>query len=132
MKKSFNISTARRSQLIDITATVQDFVRQCEVSDGVCIVFVPHTTAGITINENADPSVKDDIVTKLTDLLPREDNYRHAEGNSDAHIKASLTGSSVTILIEKGRLILGTWQGIMFCEYDGPRQRHYIVKVQSD
>ena len=132
MKSDFAIRTSTRTQLIDITATVRDFVAQTEVESGTCTVFVPHTTAAVTINENADPSVKTDITAKLSKLIPHRDDYQHLEGNSDAHVKSTLTGASVTVLIDEGRLLLGTWQGIMFCEYDGPRQRRFIVKVQSD
>ena len=132
MRSDFDIRTSTRTQLIDITATVRDFVAQTKVESGSCTVFVPHTTAAVTINENADPSVKTDITAKLSKLIPHQDDYQHLEGNSDAHVKSTLTGASVTVLIDERRLLLGTWQGIMFCEYDGPRQRRFIVKVQSD
>jgi secondary thiamine-phosphate synthase enzyme len=132
MKSDFDVRTSTRTQLIDITATVRDFVAQTNVESGSCTVFVPHTTAAVTINENADPSVKTDITAKLSKLIPHQDDYQHLEGNSDAHVKSTLTGASVTVLIDERRLLLGTWQGIMFCEYDGPRQRRFIVKVQSD
>lgn len=132
MKQVFEISTESRSQFLDITATVQKFVTQCKVDSGTCVIFVPHTTAAVTINENADPSVKSDLLRKLSELIPQQDNYRHLEGNSDAHLKSSLFGPSLTVIVEQGRLLLGTWQGIMFCEFDGPRRRRFIVKVQSD
>jgi secondary thiamine-phosphate synthase enzyme len=114
---------------VDITRDVQEAVERSGVSDGVATVFVHHTTAGITINENADPDVVRDIVDMLERLVPRDGSYRHAEGNADSHVKASLMGHSVSILIEDGRLVLGTWQGIYFCEFDGPRNRQVYVRV---
>ncbi len=125
MIKQFTIQTSRRNEFIDITAQIQDLVE--EVSEGVATVFVPHTTTGITINENADPAVPRDILKKLEELIPQQDNYSHMEGNSDAHIKASLFGSSVRVIIKDGRLLLGTWQAIFFCEFDGPRTRKFYV-----
>ncbi len=127
MIKQFTIKTSKRNELIDITSQVQDLVR--EVSEGVVTVFVPHTTTGITINENADPDVPRDILNKLAELLPQQDNYSHMEGNSDAHIKASLFGSSVRVIIKDGQLLLGTWQSIFFCEFDGPRTRTFYIQV---
>ena len=126
MIKQFTIQTSRRNEFIDITAQVQDLVE--EVSEGVATVFVPHTTTGITINENADPAVPSDILKKLEELIPQQDNYSHMEGNSDAHIKASLFGSSVRVIIKDGQLVLGTWQAIFFCEFDGPRTRKFYVQ----
>lgn len=123
------ISTTSRTELLDITGEVQKAVAESGVRDGVCHVYVPHTTAGITINENADPSVRQDILTELNKIVPFQDNYKHLEGNAAAHIKASLVGNSETILVEAGKLLLGTWQGIFFCEFDGPRSRRVIVKV---
>jgi secondary thiamine-phosphate synthase enzyme len=122
------IKTAKSTELIDITASVQELLAKHGPMDGVCYVYVPHTTAGVTINENADPSVQNDILMVLNKIIRADEPYRHAEGNSPAHIKATLTGSSVTVLVESGRLVLGTWQGIYFCEYDGPRQRRVQVK----
>ena len=123
------VRTTKRIEMIDITAEVQSAVRESGIADGVCIVFVPHTTAGITINENADPSVARDILATLSEIVPADSRYTHSEGNSDAHIKASMTGFSVQILVEGGRLQLGTWQGIYFCEFDGPRARRVWVKA---
>lgn len=102
------------------------------VRDGLCVVFIPHTTAGVTINENADPSVKRDILTKLGSLIPQQDNYHHLEGNSDAHLKASLLGFSETLLVREGQLILGVWQDVYFAEFDGPRRRTFYVSIMSD
>jgi secondary thiamine-phosphate synthase enzyme len=116
--------------MLDITSQIQEKVLQSGRTDGVCIAYVPHTTAGITINEGADPAVCEDILTKLNEWVPPHAGYRHAEGNADSHIKASLMGSSVSVIVEKGRLVLGTWQKIFFCEFDGPRSRkvHLLVK----
>jgi len=108
---------------------VQRAVAEAGVSDGVCLAYVPHTTAGITINESADPAVQQDILAKLEQFAPRDDGYRHSEGNADSHIKASLMGSSVAIPVQAGRLALGTWQAVYFCEFDGPRSRSLIVKI---
>lgn len=125
----FGVNTSARIQFKDITNEVQKIVAKSKIKDGICIVFVPHTTAGITINENADPSVRSDIIKKLSEIIPANDNYEHSEGNSDAHIKASMMGFSQTILIENNSLVLGTWQGIYFCEFDGPRNRKVFVKI---
>lgn len=125
----FSLRTAARNQLLDISTQVQDFVRESAFSDGLCIVHTPHTTAAVTINENADPSVKSDMLKKLAEVFPQDDNYRHAEGNSDSHIKSSLVGCSETIIVSGGKLVLGTWQGIYFCEFDGPRLREFFVKL---
>ena len=127
MIKQFTIQTSRRNEFIDITAQIQELVGR--VSEGVATVFVPHTTTGITINENADPAVPRDILKKLAELIPQQDNYSHMEGNSDAHIKASLFGSSVRVIIKDGQLLLGTWQAIFFCEFDGPRTRKFYVQL---
>ena len=127
--ETVTVSTRSRCQLVDVTAEVQAAVRNAGHKTGYVICYVPHTTAGITIQENADPDVVHDLLTKLEQLAPRDDRaYHHAEGNADAHIKASLMGSSVTVLVEDGRLVLGTWQGLYFCEFDGPRQRQLLVK----
>jgi len=123
------VSTKSRTELVDITSHVQDAVRESGVLDGICHVYVPHTTAGITINENADPSVRQDILMELNRMVPFEDNYKHLEGNAAAHIKASIVGSSETVLVEGGRLLLGTWQGIFFCEFDGPRNRLVLLRI---
>lgn len=124
------VKTHSRDEMIDITARVQQLVSQENVTSGVVIVHVPHTTAAVTINENADPDVKKDLLAKLRKLIPKDEAfYEHAEGNSDSHVKTSLVGNSVTVLIENGRLVLGRWQGIMFCEFDGPREREVMMKV---
>jgi secondary thiamine-phosphate synthase enzyme len=127
--REIRISTTSRAELLDITGEVQKAVADSGVRDGVCHVYVPHTTAGVTINENADPSVRQDILMELNKIIPFQDNYRHLEGNAAAHIKASMVGSSQTILVEAGQLLLGTWQGIFFCEFDGPRSRRVITRV---
>ncbi|MCX6831063.1 MAG: secondary thiamine-phosphate synthase enzyme YjbQ [candidate division Zixibacteria bacterium] len=129
MIEQFTLSTSSRNQLIDVTDIVSDYVQRSGVKSGICLVYTPHTTAAITVNENADPSVKSDIIRKLTDIFPQNDNYDHSEGNSDAHLKSSVVGCSQTLLIKNGSLLLGTWQGIYFCEFDGPRRRQYFVKV---
>lgn len=126
------VPTTKRDELVNITARVQEIVRRQGIISGVCVVFVPHTTAGVTINENADPDVVRDIIYELDKRIPWQDGYRHGEGNSAAHIKASLMGSSVTVIIEEGRLQLGTWQGIYFAEFDGPRPRKAYVKVLKE
>jgi secondary thiamine-phosphate synthase enzyme len=115
----------------NITQKVNQAIRESGVSEGICVVFCPHTTAGMTINENADPDVVTDLLFALKKTLPDRPEFRHCEGNSAAHLKASLTGSSVTVIIENGRLLLGTWQGIYFCEYDGPRNRNFYIKIIS-
>jgi len=115
---------------MDITREVERAVAECERDEGICTVFVPHTTAGVTINENADPCVCADILKELNKVIPFDDAYAHAEGNSAAHIKASLMGSSVNVPVQGGRLVFGTWQGIYFCEFDGPRTRHVMVDVR--
>ncbi|MGB6370451.1 MAG: secondary thiamine-phosphate synthase enzyme YjbQ [Atribacterota bacterium] len=129
MLKEITIKTNTQTQILDITAQVQKVVRESGIIEGLCCVFVPHTTAGVTINENADPSVKQDIVMELNKVIPFNDNYSHLEGNSAAHIKASIIGSSENIPVKNNNLLLGTWQGICFCEFDGPRQRHFYVKI---
>ncbi len=144
MLKRISINTSKRIEFIDITADVQKVLSAAKVKEGICYVFVPHTTAAVTINENADPSVVRDINMQLTKLVPagavytHSDNsspsgagagYAHAEGNADSHVKASMLGASETVLIENGRLVLGTWQGIYFAEFDGPRSRQMLVKV---
>ncbi len=126
---TIEISTKRRCELIDISGQVSRLIRSKKITSGTCVVFCPHTTAGLTINENADPSVRQDILNHLEELVPATGDYAHAEGNADAHIKASLLGSSLTIFIEAGEPVLGTWQGIYFCEFDGPRQRHVYVQI---
>ncbi|MCX7923828.1 MAG: secondary thiamine-phosphate synthase enzyme YjbQ [Clostridia bacterium] len=127
--KKINIKTHSRTQMIDITPTVQEAVHQSGVKSGVCTIFIPHTTAGITINENADPDVVTDILKQINKIVPFEDDYRHLEGNSAGHIKASLFGFSQHVIVEDGKLVLGTWQGIYFCEFDGPRDRQIYIKI---
>ena len=129
MLESFKVSTRSRSEFIDITRQVQEIITSSGFDNGICLVCIPHTTAGITINENADPDVKSDIVAMLENVIPWRSGYRHSEGNSAAHIKASIMGFSVSLPVENGRLILGTWQCIYFCEFDGPRTRNVIVKL---
>jgi len=124
--------TDRRTQLVDVTTEVQAVVSKSGVEQGVCHVYVPHTTAGVTINEHADPDVASDFEGFMDRLIPQRGPYRHAEGNSDSHAKTILTGTSQRIFVEKGRLVLGRWQGIFFCEYDGPRERTMQVKVIAD
>jgi secondary thiamine-phosphate synthase enzyme len=129
MLKEITIKTNTQTQIIDISVQIQKVVRESGIIEGLCCVFVPHTTAGVTINENADPSVKQDIVMELNKIIPFNDNYSHLEGNSAAHIKASIIGSSVNIPVKNNYLLLGTWQGICFCEFDGPRGRKFYVKI---
>jgi secondary thiamine-phosphate synthase enzyme len=130
MVYEISLKTTGRTQFVDITRQVEGVVLQSGVKNGICVIYVPHTTAAVTINENADPTVKKDIKTMLDKLIPwREPFYEHAEGNSAAHIKSSLIGCSETVIIQDGRLLLGTWQGIFFCEFDGPRTRKVYVKI---
>ena len=132
IQEEFRVSTRGRNQMIDITSQVRSLVGQTDVTDGDVIVYCPHTTAAITINENADPSVPHDMLLTLEDLLPQHrSGYRHSEGNSDSHCKSSLVGCSEQILIKGGSLQLGTWQGIFFCEFDGPRSRKVIVQIRG-
>jgi len=132
MLKEISVSSSQRIEMIDITDKVIEVVRASKINSGICVVFARHTTAAITINENADPSVVYDIENKLAKLVQHRDNYHHSEGNSDAHIKSSLVGASETIIIENGKLLLGTWQGVFFCEFDGPRRRSVLVKIIGD
>jgi secondary thiamine-phosphate synthase enzyme len=132
-QEDFRISTKSRNQMIDITSRVSSVVGQSGVTNGDVIVYCPHTTAAITINENADPSVPHDMLLTLEELVPpHRSGYRHSEGNSDSHCKSSLIGCSKQVLIKGGALQLGTWQGIFFCEFDGPRSRRVIVQVRGD
>ncbi len=127
--KQISVRTTSQTEMIDITPAVQEAVNESGIQSGAVAVFVPHTTAAVTINENADPSVKRDMLYEINKVIPFDDHYHHLEGNSAAHIKASLFGSSETILVENGRLQLGTWQGIYFCEFDGPRHRKVWIQV---
>lgn len=128
----FTVRTSSHTQMIDITRQIQDIVEQSGVNEGMCVVFVPHTTAAVTINENADPNVKTDLMKEINKIVPWEDDYSHNEGNSAAHLKASLMGFSETIIIDRGRLLLGTWQDVYFLEYDGSRTRTVYVKVMGE
>jgi secondary thiamine-phosphate synthase enzyme len=130
--QTFQIRTSGRTDFINITQLVQEAVRKAGVENGICILFVPHTTAAVTINENADPSVVQDMIMALNKIVPFQDQYRHMEGNSPAHIKASLVGCSQIAMVQSGKLVLGTWQGVFFCEFDGPRNREVHVKVISE
>ncbi len=126
---TFGVRTGNRTEFVDVTRQVSELVDRAGTTEGLCLVTVPHTTAGITVNEAADPSVQRDMLKELNKVIPFEDAYAHLEGNSAAHIKTSLTGSSVTLPIHEGRLVLGTWQGIYFCEFDGPRNRTVHVQI---
>jgi len=127
-----SVKTRERTELIDITSDINKLIQKSGIAQGLCMIFVPHTTAAVTINESADPSVKSDILKVLNQIIPWEANYRHLEGNSPAHIKSTLVGSSELVAIDNQRLILGTWQGIFFCEFDGPRTRKVDVRIMSE
>jgi secondary thiamine-phosphate synthase enzyme len=130
--QTLSLKTHSRDQMVEITSQVRNIVRESGVTSGTVCVYVPHTTAGVTINENADPDVVHDFLLQLDQMVPWSQSfYRHAEGNSASHVKASMMGSCCTVLIEDGRLVLGTWQGIYFCEFDGPRTRQFHVKVMA-
>ena len=124
-----SVRTGKHTQMLDITRDIQKAITESGVKEGICTVFIPHTTAAVTINENADPDVVRDFTTEINKIVPWEDGYHHMEGNSAAHLKSSMIGFSEQILIEDGRLVLGVWQGIYFCEYDGPRTRKVYVKI---
>jgi secondary thiamine-phosphate synthase enzyme len=132
MVKYMDIKTGARTEFKDISDEVQKTIKESGIEKGICSVYVPHTTAGIIINEGADPSVQRDIQKTLERLIPFKGNYTHAEGNSPAHIKSVLTGTSQSIIIDGGKLLLGTWQSVFFCEFDGPRSRRVVIKVISD
>jgi secondary thiamine-phosphate synthase enzyme len=132
MLQTLTVRTNGRTEFLDLTSQIQERVRQSGVTEGLCHIFVPHTTAGVTINENADPSVPADILMVLNRLISDGEPYRHLEGNSPAHIKASLVGPQLTLLVSGGCLVLGTWQGIFFCEFDGPRSRRLHLKIKAD
>jgi secondary thiamine-phosphate synthase enzyme len=128
--QTLNVRTGQRSEMVDVTDRVMKLARANNMLEGMVLVYVPHTTAAVTINENADPDVKHDMLKKLQTLIPKEEAYYlHVEGNSDSHVKTSLVGNSVMVLVERGRLVLGRWQGIYFCEFDGPRDREMMVKL---
>ncbi|MBW9222072.1 secondary thiamine-phosphate synthase enzyme YjbQ [Methanothermococcus sp. SCGC AD-155-C09] len=133
MLMEYDIKTHKREELIDITEHILQSIRKSNIKEGIVIVFTPHTTAALTINENADPSVKEDILEFLNRKISKECNiFTHLEGNSDAHIKSSLFGTSLSLIVSRGQLLLGTWQGIYFCEFDGPRSRRFYVKIIRD
>jgi len=127
--EKFTVHSSDHTSLIDITQQIQLIVNESGIKNGVCYVYIPHTTAGVTINENADPDVKSDMLMEINKIIPLNDSYRHMEGNSAAHIKASLFGNSETIFLKEGRLQMGTWQGVFFCEFDGPRTRQVWVNL---
>ena len=129
--RTIEVKTQAREELLDITARVREELASSGVKDGIFHVYVPHTTAAVTINENADPSVKEDILMALRKIVPDSLPYRHSEGNSPAHVKACLIGSSIKVIIDEGQLALGTWQGIFFCEFDGPRSRNVFIRASS-
>lgn len=129
MFESFEIQTSKRTDFVEVTDRVREIVARSGVAEGLCVVYVPHTTAAVTVNEHADPDVVRDMGMKLDWMIPWEDSYRHAEGNSAAHIKASLLGPSQTLIVSGGKPVLGVWQGVFFCEFDGPRRRTFHVKV---
>ena len=128
MAEIIEIKTSKRMEFIDITDRLNALIRSSGIKDGICFIHVPHTTAAVTINENADPDVTNDIISKINKLIPISDSYAHIEGNSDAHIKASLFGQTLNLIIEDSKLLLGIWQGIYFCEFDGARTRKVYVK----
>ena len=130
MIAQFSINTLKEKEFIDITQRINDLI--CGISDGVVTIFIPHTTAGITINENADSNVQFDLLWKFNDLSPKHPEYRHSEGNSDAHLLSTLVGSSVQVIIKDGQLMLGVWQSIYFCEFDGPRNRKVFLQIIGD
>jgi len=130
--ESFNVTTRSRTELVDITSRVSAAVEKSDVTSGLCVVYVPHTTAAVTVNESCDSDVAEDITKTLSKFVPAGAGYAHSEGNSDAHIKAALVGSSAQLIVEERKLQLGRWQGIFFCEFDGPRQRQVIIKILSD
>ncbi len=129
MFKTFNIKSRAKTEFIDITDDINEAIKESGIKSGICYIFIPHTTAGITINEGADPSVKRDIITTLNRLIPFEGDYQHMEGNSAAHIKSTVVGVSHFVVIEDGKALLGTWQSVYFCEFDGPRHRRVIIKI---
>ena len=132
MIRQLRVKTNARTELVDITQGVQRLVNESGIRSGVCYVYVPHTTAAVTINENSDPNVGRDILKELNKIIPFDDDYGHSEGNSAAHIKSTLVGMSKSVLVDEGRLALGTWQAVFFCEFDGPRDRRVMVKVMKD
>jgi len=132
MLKKIRVKTNRRVELLDISQQIKSLIKEEKINNGIAIIYTPHTTAAITINEHADPDVVADIISEINKIVPFSDGYQHFEGNSAAHIKSSLFGPSETIIIEKGKLLMGRWQGIFFCEFDGPRNRELYVKIIED
>jgi len=132
MHYSLELSTHKRTEIIDITEKIQELIKKSKVQSGIAIIYIPHTTAAVIINENYDPSVTDDITATLNKLISHEKHYAHTEGNADAHIKASIVGSTRTVFIENNKIVFGTWQGIFFCEFDGPRHRKVLIKIIAD
>jgi len=132
MIRQLRVKTNARTELVDITQGVQRLVAESGIRSGVCYIYVPHTTAAVTINENSDPNVGRDLLKEMNKIIPFDDNYGHSEGNSAAHIKSSIIGVSMPVLVDDGRLALGTWQALFFCEFDGPRDRRVMVKVMKD
>lgn len=132
MLRYINVRSSQRGEFIDITEKINEVIKEAGILSGICYVYVPHTTAAVTINEGADPSVLRDIQNALTRLIPQEMNYAHREGNADAHIKSSIIGTSQLVIIDDGRLVLGTWQAVYFCEFDGPRHRRVTLKLIAD
>lgn len=130
--KTITVKTHSQTELLDITSEIQSVLKAEKFSNGVCMLYVPHTTAGITINESADPSVRRDLLMVLNQMVPWKADYHHMEGNSPAHVKTSLMGASELIAVEKGKMVLGTWQGIFYCEFDGPRTRKLQIKLMPD
>ncbi len=129
MFEVLELTTTKRNDFIDITGEISGVLSRARIESGLCYIHIPHSTAGITINENADPTVQADIESKLNKMIPKSEKYTHPEGNSDSHIKSSLIGTTLTLIVEKGSLVLGTWQGIYFCEFDGPRDRMIYIKT---
>jgi secondary thiamine-phosphate synthase enzyme len=129
--KTLNVKSRAKTEFMDITDEVRETIRESGVKQGICYLYVPHTTAGLTINEGADPAVKRDIITHLNKIIPFDGDYQHMEGNSSAHIKSSLVGVSLFVLIEEGKPLLGTWQSIYFCEFDGPRHRRVVITIRE-
>lgn len=131
MRYAFDLETHSRTEFVDVTAKVDDAIVKSKVKSGYCLVFVPHTTAAVTVNENADADVPRDIIAELNKIVPFDDNYRHREGNSAAHLKSTLVGCSQMFIVAAGNLVLGTWQAIYFCEFDGPRRRRLLVSISE-
>ncbi len=132
MTREIPVRTRKRNELVDITSIIRELIDESGVTEGICHIFVPHTTAAVTINEKADPDVATDISNTLEKIIPAGWGYRHAEGNSDSHLKSSLVGASESVIITGGRPLLGTWQAVFFCEFDGPRSRHCVVRITEE